>query len=140
MDRKVIEQLISELIATNKIMLVIDSGGAVSEMHPRDMKPPEFEDDRWVTIESVDWHVHLDLSKLDGVQFVEAEDKHHDFPKLYYVRFSDADGGTLLCFYFPNPWLDEDENAVDFQPEKLQFFEDFRDRYVGTGGIVFVER
>jgi hypothetical protein len=139
MDQEVVGELIDELVNTNLMMLVIDSGGAVSEMHSRDMKPPEIEDG-WATIESVDWHIHLDLSKLDGVQFVEAVDNYHDFPKLFYVRLSDADGGTLLRFYFPNPWLDEDENVVEFQPEKLSFFESFRDRYVGRGGIVFVER
>ena len=139
MEAKILERLICELTATNQMLVVIDSGGAVAEMKATGMSEPEFKDG-WAMLESADWHVHLDMGYVHGVQFVEADDKLHDFPRLYYVRFSDARENTLIRFYFPNPWLDEYENPAEFQPEKLRFFESFRDRYVSDGGIVFVRR
>ncbi|MEE3167516.1 MAG: hypothetical protein VX654_08390, partial [Chloroflexota bacterium] len=59
----------------------------------------------------------------------------------YYVRFSGPEfENTLVRTYFPNPSLDNNEQRVDFQPGKVKAFEEFRDRYVGREGIVFVER
>ncbi|MCH8110261.1 MAG: hypothetical protein IIB15_09040 [Chloroflexi bacterium] len=139
MDSTILEQLIDELVVTSDMLVVIDSGGAVAEMHARGLAKPNFEDG-WAIVEAEGWHVHLNMKTVDEAQFVEAEDNYHDFPKLYYVRFSDASGNTIIRFYFPNPWLDDNEKRTEFQPEKLKFFEDFRDRYVGEGGIVFVQR
>ncbi|MDA0771173.1 MAG: hypothetical protein BZY79_05460 [SAR202 cluster bacterium Casp-Chloro-G4] len=140
MNQEIIKKLVTELITSDQMLVVIDSGGAVSEMHVRDMPAPEYKG-QWATIESQDWHVHLNMATVDGVQFVENSDQTHDvMPKLFYVRLSSGDGVTLIRFYFPNPWLDDDESPTEFQPERLQYFEDFRDRYVGTDGIVFVRR
>ncbi len=139
MDNAILEQLIGELLTTKDMLVVIDSGGAVAEMHPSSLIEPQFEDG-WAMVEANGWHVHLNMTTVDGAQFVEAEDNYHDFPKLYYVRLSDALGNTIIRFYFPNPWLDENENRAEFQPEKLRAFEEFRDRYVGKSGIAFVRR
>lgn len=134
-----LERLISELLATPGMMVVIDSHGAVSEMHTRNLDQPAFHDG-WATIEAEQWHIHLNMKLIDEAQFVEAEDHLHEgIAKLYYVRLSDADGNTMIRFYFPNPWLDEAENVTEFQPEKLEVFEEFRDRYVGETGIVFAQ-
>ena len=133
-------KLIGELLRIEMLLLVIDSGGAVGEMHVSGTNEPEFED-KWATIKDEGWHVHLNMQTIEGVQFVEAEDHgHSNIPKLYYVRMSDADGRTLLRFYFPNPWLNDDEEPSEFQPAKLKLFEGFRDRYVGRDGIVFARR
>ncbi len=140
MQKPLLEQLVAELVATDGIMLVMDSAGAVSEMHPREVEAPRFEKG-WATIEAAGWHVHLNLGAVEGVQFVEAEDRVHEgIAKLYYVRFSGADQDTLIRFYFPNPWLDDSEKPTEFQPERLKVFEDFRDRYVGRNQIEFVRR
>ena len=141
MDRKITQELIEELLACEGMLLVIDSGGAVSEMHA----PPSIEavfDGRWTTIEAGEWHVHLDLDAVDGAQFVENSNHGHEsmMPKLYYLRLSGAEEATLLRFYFPNPWLDDDERPTEFQPERLRLFEDFCARFVGREGVVFVER
>ena len=140
MNQNTIKTLVTELVTSDKMLLVIDSGGAVSEMHAIGMPEPEYKG-QWATIESKEWHVHLNLATVDGVQFVENSDHGHEImPKIYYVRLSAADGVTLVRFYFPNPWLDDDENVTEFQPERLRYFEEFRDRYVGKDGVVFVRR
>ena len=141
MNREVIKELIEELLGCKGMLLVIDSGGAVSEMHAPLEIETEF-DGRWATIEAGEWHVHLDLDAVRGAQFVENSNHGHEsmMPKLYYLRMSGADEATLLRFYFPNPWLDDDERPTGFQPEQLRLFEDFCDRFVGRDGVVFVER
>ena len=83
--------------------------------------------------------MHLNLPRVTAVQFVEAED-HGVVPFLYYVRLSDVEEQTVLRLYFPNPYLDNDENVVDFQPERLKLFEQMRDRYVGNSEIIYVKR
>ena len=141
MHREVTGELIKELLACEGMLLVIDSGGAVSEMHAPPAIETEF-DGRWATIEAGEWHVHLDLDAVEGAQFVENSNHGHEsmMPKLYYLRLSGADEATLLRFYFPNPWLDDDEKPTQFQPDRLRLFEDFCGRYVGREGVVFVER
>ena len=139
LDGAVLEKLIAEMVTADHMLVVIDSGDAVSEMSAGGSTLPNFKNG-WATIEAEGWHVHLKLESVDGVQFVEAEDHGHDISRLYYLRLSDAEGGTLLRFYFPNPWLDGDEKPTAFQPEKLAAFEAVKDRYVGEPGIVFVRR
>ncbi len=139
MEQDILTELITELIASGRMLVVIDSGGAVSEMDATGMDEPEF-NGQWAMVEAESWHIHLNMATVEGVQFVENSDHGHEvMPKVYYVRFSSNDGATLIRFYVPNPWLDEDEKPTDFQPDRLEFFEQFRDRYVGRGGIVFVQ-
>lgn len=46
-----LEQLIGELVVTSDMLVVIDSGGAVAEMHARGLAKPDFEDG-WATVEA----------------------------------------------------------------------------------------
>jgi hypothetical protein len=136
MDRPLLAQLIGELVETPNMLVVIDSASAVAEMHTGSTVRLDLAD-RWAMIESDEWHVHIDMDDVAGAQFVDAVDRFHQgIPKLYYVRLSDGCDRTLIRFYFPNPWLDDREQPAEFQQEKLDVFEAFRDRYVGRGGIV----
>ena len=107
-------------------------------MHLDAAKTPEFSDS-YATFWGDAWHVHMNMERVTAVQFVEAED-HGFVPFLYYVRFSDAEEQTVMRLYFPNPYLDDDEQVTDFQPERLQAFETMRDRYVGSEGVTYVQR
>jgi hypothetical protein len=55
----------------------------------------------------------------------------------YYVRFSGSSEETLLRGYFPNPYLDDDNQRTELQPERLKAFNDMREQYEGKDGIVF---
>lgn len=140
MDQDAVRRLVSELLGVEGMMVVMDSGGAVSEMSLH--APPDIEfEGRWATIEARDWHIHLDLAQVAGAQFVEnSHHGHKGIPKLYYARLSDGNGDTLLRFYFPNPWLDADENPTPFQADRLRAFETFRARYAGIDGVALVRR
>ena len=131
-------ELLSELTQDDKKMWVIGGSKVSSENSSKGIKEPEVSG-KYVTIEADNWHCHLDLELVTGIQFVEAE-SHGDMHS-YYVRFSGPGyEDTLIRSYFPNPNLTDDEKRTEFQPEKLKAFEEFRDRYVGREGIVFVKR
>ena len=131
-------EILRELTQDDKKMWVIGGSKVSSENSSKGIKEPEVSG-KYVTIEADNWHCHLDLDLVTGIQFVVAE-SHGDMHS-YYVRFSGPEfEDTLVRTYFPNPSLDGNEKRVDFQPEKVKAFEEFRDRYVGREGIVFVER
>jgi len=131
-------ELLRELTQDDKKMWVIGGSKVSSENSSKGIKEPEVSG-KYVTIEADNWHCHLDLDLVTGIQFVVAE-SHGDMHS-YYVRFSGPEfEDTLVRTYFPNPSLDSNEKRVDFQLEKVTAFEEFRDRYVGREGIVFVER
>ena len=131
-------ELLRELTQDDKKMWVIGGSKVSSENSSKGIKEPEVSS-KYVTIEADNWHCHLDLDLVTGIQFVVAE-SHGDMHS-YYVRFSGPEfEDTLVRTYFPNPSLDDNEKRVDFQPKKVKAFEEFRDRYVGREGIVFVER
>ena len=131
-------ELLRELTQDDKKMWVIGGSKVSSENSSKGIKEPEVSG-KYVTIEADNWHCHLDLDLVTGIQFVVAE-SHGDMHS-YYVRFSGPEfEDTLVRTYFPNPSLDDNEKRVDFQPKRVKAFEEFRDRYVGREGIVFVER
>ena len=132
-----LETIIRDLVNTQGMLWVVGGGEVVSENSNVGMKEAEFYLG-YATVQSESWHFHLKLDSVAEIQFVEAED--HGIPFLYYVRFSNSAEDTMIRCYFPNPYLDDDENSTEFQPEKLKVFEEFRDRYVGQDGIVFVKR
>ena len=135
----ILERLVKELLEIKGMLIVVDSHGTVSEMHTVNIIEPDFHQG-WATIESNEWHIHMNIGEVEEVQFVEAkDDMHASISTLYYVRFSNSDRDTLIRFYFPNPWLDENENITAFQSEKLQLSEKFRDFYVNHPGIIFIQ-
>ena len=130
-------KLLQELAQNEKLMWVVGGGSVVSENNSKGIKTPEVSNG-YVTVTADNWHFHLGLDSITGIQFVEAE-SHGDLLS-YYVRYSDAQEETLVRGYFPNPRLDENLKRTELQPERLRAFEEFRDRYVGREGIVFVQR
>jgi putative heme iron utilization protein len=130
-------QIIKELTRDEAVMWVVGGGGVVSENNSKGIKEPEVSGG-YATIEADNWHFHVKLDDVSGIQFVEAE-SHGDLIS-FYVRFSNDKEETLLRGYFPNPYLDEDQNRTEFQPDKFRRFSETRDRYVGNEGIVFVKR
>ncbi len=130
-------ELVRELARDDKVMWVVGGGDVVSENESKGIKEPEF-NNGFVTVEADNWHFHLKIEDVTGIQFVEAE-SHGDLLS-YYVRFSNEKEETMLRGYFPNPYLDASLNRTELQPDKLEQFEAMRDRYVGRDGIVFVRR
>ncbi|PKB64040.1 MAG: hypothetical protein BZY80_03875 [SAR202 cluster bacterium Io17-Chloro-G2] len=130
-------ELVTELAKDDKMMWVVGGGDVVSENDSTGIKEPEFSNG-WVTVEADNWHFHLGIDTVTGIQFVEAE-SHGDLLS-YYVRFSNEKEETLLRSYFPNPYLDENQKRTELQPDKMKVFEDMRERYVGRDGIIFAKR
>jgi hypothetical protein len=133
-------ELLTELASIRGMLAVVDSGETVAEMHGPGRLELKLQG-QWWKVESGNWHVHFKPGSVAGVQFVEAtDDAHAVIPKLYYVRLADEVGNTMIRFYFPSPWLDDDERRTEFQPERVAQFEEVRDRFVGREGISAVTR
>ena len=131
-------ELLRELTKDENKMWVIGGSRVSSENSAKGIKEPEVSG-KYVTIEADNWHFHMALEDVTGIQFVEAE-SHGDMHS-YYVRFSGPNyEDTLVRSYFPNPNLDSNEKRTEFEPGKLKAFEDVRARYVGREGIEFVKR
>jgi hypothetical protein len=135
-----LHELLVDLAAIPGMLAVVGSGETVAEMHSPGGLELELQG-QWWKVESGNWHVHFKPGTVEGVQFVVAtDDAHTVIPKLYYVRLADGVGDTMVRFYFPSPWLDDDERRTEFQPERVAQFEAVRDRYVGREGISAVTR
>ena len=130
-------ELIKELAKDDRVMWVVGGGDVVSENNSKGIKEPEFSGG-FLTVEADNWHFHVPVDKVTGIQFVEAE-SHGDLLS-YYVRFSGDGEATLLRGYFPNPYLDENFKRTELQPEKMQAFNDMRAQYEVRDGIIFVKR
>ena len=128
-------ELMNELAHDEAMMWVVGGGLVVSENHAKGIKAPRRHGDS-VTIEADNWHCHIRLPDITGIQFVET--KSHGDRLSYYVRFSGDGEATLLRSYFPNPYMDENLNPTPLQPERLKAFTDLREQYEGRDGIVFV--
>lgn len=128
-------ELMEELTRNELMMWVVGGGPVVSENHARGIRQPRNHNGN-LTVEADNWHFHIKISDVAGVQFVET--KTHGERLSYYVRFSGHNEETLLRSYFPNPYLDEDYKPTPLQPERLKVFTDMRDRYVGRKGIEFL--
>ncbi len=135
---EILTEIIRELTANDRMLWVVGGGEVASENNSNGIKAPDFSNG-WVTIQADNWHFHLAEASVNGIQFVEADS--HGGLKSFYVRFSKDWEETLVRCYFPNPYLDDSLNRVDFQPERYQAFLEMRDRYVGReDGIVYVQR
>ena len=78
-------QIIKELTRDEAVMWVVGGGGVVSENNSKGIKEPEVSGG-YATIEADNWHFHVKLDDVSGIQFVEAE-SHGDLIS-FYVRFS----------------------------------------------------
>ena len=135
---EILTEIIRELTANDRMLWVVGGGEVASENNSTGIKAPDFSNG-WITIQADNWHFHLAEASVNGIQFVEADS--HGGLKSFYVRFSKDWEETLVRCYFPNPYLDDSLNRVDFQPERYQAFLEMRDRYVGReDGIVYVQR
>lgn len=135
---EILAEIIRELTANDRMLWVVGGGEVASENTSQGIKEPDFSNG-WITIEADNWHFHLPEASVNGIQFVEAES--HGGLKSFYIRFSKDWEETLVRCYFPNPYLDDNLNRVDFQPERYQAFLEMRDRYVGRDDdIVYVQR
>ena len=130
-------ELVKELAKDDRMMWVVGGGEVVSENDSKGIKEPEFSKG-YLTVEADNWHFHLGIDSVTGIQFVEAE-SHEDLLS-FYVRFSNAKEETLVRSYFPNPYLDDNLKRTSLQADRLQAFEAMREKYVGRDGIVFARR
>ena len=57
-----------------------------------------------------------------------------------YLRLAGTKDDTLFRCYFPNPYRDAEGRPAEFQPRRLQTFQEFRDRHAGEAHVSIIER
>ena len=73
-------ELIKELTKDERVMWVVGGGPVVSENTSQGIKEPELSGG-YLTVEADNWHFHVPVDKVTGIQFVEAE-SHGDLSVL----------------------------------------------------------
>ena len=134
-----LSDIIKDLIGTEGLFFLVGRRGASAELEPDPDEAPEDQSGGWTEIKGRGWHAHINLDLVQSVQFVEQED-HGTVPTLYYVSFLDGDGERVFQAYFSNPYLDDQQQPTEFQPEKLKPFKEIRDRYVDGENFTFTRR
>jgi hypothetical protein len=94
-------ELIRELSRDDKMMWVVGGGEVVSENNAKGIKPPELSKG-YLTIEADNWHFHLKLEAVDGVQFVAGEPRRYEVLLRALLQRLGGDAGPLLL---PQPVL-----------------------------------
>ena len=130
-------ELMMDLARMEHMIWVVGGTSVVSENNSDGMKEPEIENG-YIILEATNWHCHIAMDEVTNAQFVLAQ-AHPDLVS-YYVRFSRGYDKTLIRCYFPNPCLNDNHERVEFQQDKLDIFEDKKNRYVNENDIVFVDR
>ena len=134
-----LSNIIEGLVATPGVFFVVSRPGVSAELRTNPGRFPEFQAGGWAELSGTDWHTHVNLDMVQSVEFVEQHD-HGTIPFLYYVSFLDHTGQTIIQAYFASPYLDEKEQPVEFQAEKLRLFQEMRDRFISKQGFSFVVR
>ena len=89
--------LLSEIVKFDDVLLVVKSGGAVSEIRSNSLAIKQ--KDRWITIGTNDGpaHMHVDSEQVESAKFVREQKPGRT---SYSVRFFDSQGQRVLAAFF----------------------------------------
>jgi putative heme iron utilization protein len=95
MSHDLVNELVSDLLDIDDIMLSVNSGSGICEVRPERGLPVRIKD-KWMTIgnEEKSWHIHLNLDNVKTAKFVtEIRDSGMNG---YSVRFFDSNGNIAM--------------------------------------------
>lgn len=115
-------ELLSEIVRIDDVLLIVKSGGAVSEVRSNSLGIRQ--KDRWITIGSNDGpaHMHVDSDQVRYARFVREERPGRT---SYSVRFFDADGTRVLAAFFTGMY-DESKNI---NPQRKKKYDELDRRF-----------
>ncbi len=122
------KQLVEDLARTSSLVCTVGRDGVVSELFlDETVQKVEFTDP-WATVEYSGWHIHANLDTITRVRFAEASG--HDDSVSVFVSLDDAEGNTVLRFYFPHA----SQTHRTYTAQELELFEKFKERYAQMFG------
>ena len=107
MSHDLINELVSDLLDIDVIMLSVNSGSGICEVRPERGLPVRIKD-KWMTIgnENKSWHIHLNLDNVKTAKFVT--EIRENGVNGYSVRFFDSNGNIAMRANFVKMY---DENG-----------------------------
>lgn len=105
MSHDLINELVSDILNIDDIMLSINSGSGICEVRIERGLPVRIKD-KWMTIGNEDksWHIHLNLDNVKTAKFVT--EIRESGMNGYSVRFFDSNGNVAMRANFVNMYGD----------------------------------
>lgn len=115
-------ELLSEIVRVDDVLLIVKSGGAVSEIRSDSLEISQ--KDRWITIGSNDGpaHMHVDSEQIRSARFVQEERPGRT---SYSVRFFDGNDVRVLAAFFTKMY----DESKQINPERKKKYDDLNGRF-----------
>jgi hypothetical protein len=124
MPYEIAEQLISDILSQDDIVISINSGNGICEVRLEKNIPFRIRN-QWATIghEDRSWHIHLNLEQIVQAKFVK--EPRGDGKLSFSVRLIDIDGKLSLRANFVKMY-DDEGNLIE---KKITAYEDLFKKY-----------
>ena len=124
-----LQELLTELAQTPALICTVGRNEAIGELMLRNSPQNIAFSDDWAAVECENWHLHVNLATVARVRF--AEDPGHGGTVSPVVLFEDAQGQSVMRFYFPHA----SHTHTTYTAEELALFGRLRERYEKRQGI-----
>ncbi len=124
MTYAIAEQLISDILSQADIIISINSGSGICEVHLEENLPFRIRN-QWATIghEDKSWHIHLNIEQIVQAKFVE--DARTNGKKSYSIRFFDTSGKLAMRANFVKMY-DDNGNLIQ---DKIAAYKGLFEKY-----------
>ena len=125
-----LNELLSDIVKINDILLIVRTEGAIIEMRSNSLKLRQ--KDNWITIGDNDGpcHMHMDSNTVSKAQFVEEQKENRT---SYSIRFFDKDGQKVMSAVFSKMY----DEKMNLKPERKKQFDDLFHKYGSKETITF---
>ena len=125
-----LKDLLSEIIQIDNILLIVRTGGAITEMRSNSLNLRQ--KDNWITIGDNDGpcHMHVDANTVAKAQFVKEQKENRT---SYSIRFFDKEGEKLMSAVFSKMY---DDN-MNIKPDRIKLFDELFQKYGSKETITF---
>jgi putative heme iron utilization protein len=105
MSHHLINELVSNILDIDDIMLSVNSGNGICEVRTERGLPVRIKD-KWMTIGNEDksWHIHLNLDNVKTAKFVT--EVRQSGMNGYSIRFFDSNGNIAMRANFVKMYYD----------------------------------
>jgi putative heme iron utilization protein len=125
-----LKDLLSDIVKINDILLIVRTGGAISEMRSNSLNLRQ--KDNWITIGDNDGpcHMHVDVNTVAKAQFVKEQKENRT---SYSIRFFDKEGEKLMSAVFSKMY---DDN-MNIKPDRINLYAELFQKYGSKETITF---
>ncbi len=125
-----LNELLSDIIKINDILLIVRTGGAIIEMRSNSIKLKQ--KDNWITIGDNDGpcHMHVDSSTVSKAQFITEQKEDRT---SYSIRFFDKEEQKLMSAVFSKMY----DEKMNLKPERKKLYDELFKKYGSKETITF---